>query len=110
MRDAVIVKIALAATLASCLFGASLDGVWQTEGWGLVYQIRGADWQTLELTSTTLCRGNNRETGSTNGGGIGPDFPRQERKAILDSSQWRQRTQADHDGIWPELYRNQTDH
>lgn len=45
----------LAANLAGNCFGASeaLDGVWRSLGWGYVYQVRGADWQTFEVTSTT---------------------------------------------------------
>ena len=49
----------LTASLAVDCFGAAgvLDGVWRSQGWGLVYQVRGADWQAFEVTSTTCVAG-----------------------------------------------------
>jgi hypothetical protein len=34
-----------------------LDGVWQSQGWGFVHQIRGATLQVLEVTRTTCVKG-----------------------------------------------------
>lgn len=52
-------QIVLIAALAVDCFGAStaVDGVWRSQGWGFVYQVRGADWEAFEVTSTTCVAG-----------------------------------------------------
>lgn len=35
----------------------SLDGVWRTEGYGYVFDIRGDRWTAYEVTSTTCVPG-----------------------------------------------------
>src|SRR5205809_2903247 len=52
-------QLLLAAIFATKSFGASagLDGVWRSQGWGFVYEVRGADWQPFEVTSTTCVAG-----------------------------------------------------
>jgi hypothetical protein len=53
-------KLMAIAALAAGSVNASLhpiDGVWRSQGWGFVYQIRGAALQAFEVTSTTCVRG-----------------------------------------------------
>ncbi len=41
-----------------CLgISADVDGVWRSQGWGFVYQVRGADWKVFEVTSSTCVTG-----------------------------------------------------
>jgi hypothetical protein len=35
----------------------SLDGVWRTQGYGYVYDVRGDTWKTYEITATTCLPG-----------------------------------------------------
>lgn len=44
-----------AAALTAECFGVStdLDGVWRSQGWGLICQVRNSDWQTYAVTRTT---------------------------------------------------------
>ena len=47
--------ILAAVSLATAAFGAApaVDGVWRSQGWGFVYQIRQSDWQAFEVTNST---------------------------------------------------------
>jgi hypothetical protein len=50
------VKLIAIVALAAGSVSASpppLDGVWRSQSWGLVYQIRGSNLQAFEVTSTT---------------------------------------------------------
>lgn len=53
----------LAALLAACFLpvvpaaAQSLDGDWRSEGYGDVFVVNGADWNTFEVTSTTCVPG-----------------------------------------------------
>src|SRR5690348_2826628 len=64
-------RVILTAVLAVDCFGASaaLDGVWRSQGWGFVYQVRGPDWQAFEVTSRTCvaCSKAKRVTGGRPG-------------------------------------------
>jgi hypothetical protein len=48
---------ALFAFLAPLAAAPSLDGIWQSEGYGNVYQIRGATLSTFEITAQTCVAG-----------------------------------------------------
>src|SRR5690242_1637655 len=39
------------------LFIAPMDGVWRTQGYGLVFQIKGPELQAYEVTRTTCVKG-----------------------------------------------------
>jgi hypothetical protein len=55
------VKTKVMLALVSASYGATatepLDGVWKSQGWGLVYEIRAAALQAFEVTSTTCVPG-----------------------------------------------------
>src|SRR6266567_9335188 len=51
---------AMLPLLAASYHAAStqpLDSVWRSQGWGFVYEIRGARLQAFEVTSTTCVAG-----------------------------------------------------
>src|SRR4051794_8786807 len=46
------------AFLAAATAGAqSLDGVWRSQGYGYVYDVRGDSWKAYEVTATTCLPG-----------------------------------------------------
>lgn len=51
--------LSLAIRWVPSLLGATptLDGVWGSQGWGFVYQLRGAELRAFEVTSTTCLPG-----------------------------------------------------
>ncbi len=52
------VAVVAAVLAAVCRAGSTpLDGVWRSAGWGDVYVIRGASWETYEVTSSTCVAG-----------------------------------------------------
>jgi len=65
IRSAEMVLISLISCLP--LAAQSLDGVWRSEGYGNVFVVKGADWKTFEVTSTTCVAGFSatRSTGAT---------------------------------------------
>ena len=69
-----IIPVTLTVLAALGLSGASaqkqsLDGVWRSEGYGLVFDIQGATLKSFEVTATTCVPGDaaQREDTSTDG-------------------------------------------
>src|SRR5262245_56282420 len=52
-------QLLLGTAFAVECFGmsAGVEGVWRSHGWGYVYQVREADWQVFEVTSSTCVAG-----------------------------------------------------
>ena len=59
MRWAIQIPALLSAALLSVTLatGQSLDGAWRSEGYGYAFNVRGAEWQAFEITSTTCVAG-----------------------------------------------------
>jgi hypothetical protein len=78
-------QVILTAVLAVDCFGASgaLDGVWRSQGWGFLYQVRGADWQAFEITKTTCVAGSKAKR--VTGGRPGSEVTFQIRRGNLFS-------------------------
>jgi len=47
----------LAGLAAAPAAAQSLDGIWRSEGYGDVFVVKGKDWKTFEVTSTTCVPG-----------------------------------------------------
>src|SRR5262245_36945337 len=52
-------QVLLCTVFAVECFGisAGVEGVWRSQGWGFVYQVRGDDWQVFEVTDSTCVAG-----------------------------------------------------
>src|SRR5215471_12506536 len=52
-----ICALASFLVLPNTLAGQSMDGVWRSEGYGYVFEIKGANWKAFEMTTTTCVPG-----------------------------------------------------
>lgn len=63
LKDAVRTVAIRAAFVVMCFFASSLavaqslDGVWRSEGYGYVFEVKGASWKAFEVTTTTCVPG-----------------------------------------------------
>jgi hypothetical protein len=57
IRNIHICTLALSSVLSNASTAQSIDGVWRSEGYGYVSEVKGANWKALELTTTTCVPG-----------------------------------------------------
>src|SRR5262245_19955246 len=56
-RSIVLLAIAALQSAAPAAVQSSLDGIWRSQGYGNVYEVRGESWTAYEVTTTTCVRG-----------------------------------------------------